>query len=415
MPLISVAQTWNPVLSGTNSDLESVDFPSASIGYTVGSDGTILKTENGGNTWLSLTSSYPGYRFWDVDFISDQVGYVVGESDPGSNPSGAAIILKTIDGGSIWTAVYNNNTHPLRDLFVVNSNVIYASGGAENIMGAQSKIVKSIDGGVTWNQVGPIYNGAGNAGVVFGGMYFFDADNGIMGMYDFLDQAYLASTTNGCQTLNRDAIVSSISYWNFATDFPTATTGYMTRATYTASTLPSSGDPVYLRKTTDGGLTWSETSIISSASIYDLDFLDASSGYVVGNSGIIKATTDGGQTWEDQTSNTTQELKSVQFVNPNLGFAVGKSGTILRFTNSNLGITEDANSRFDIFPNPSNSLITVAFNNSIDNFSLVNLTGEIVLSTNQNQIDVSHVAPGSYFGVVKSGSEIITKKIVISR
>ena len=50
------AQNWELINSNTNKNLNSVHFPTASIGYIAGNYETILKTTEGGNNWNSLTT-----------------------------------------------------------------------------------------------------------------------------------------------------------------------------------------------------------------------------------------------------------------------------------------------------------------------------------------------------------------------
>lgn len=59
----------------------------------------------------------------------------------------------------------------------------------------------------------------------------------------------------------------------------------------------------------------------------------ASTGYAVGNSGVILKTVDGGLNWTRQSSGTKNALLSVHFpVDASTGYASGWSGTILKTT-----------------------------------------------------------------------------------
>ena len=55
--------------------------------------------------------------------------------------------------------------------------------------------------------------------------------------------------------------------------------------------------------------------------LYDVDFVDASRGWVVGASGLILATTDGGTTWVKQISGTHGPLRAVAFADTVHGWA----------------------------------------------------------------------------------------------
>ncbi|MEZ6099090.1 MAG: YCF48-related protein [Pirellulaceae bacterium] len=80
--------------------------------------------------------------------------------------------------------------------------------------------------------------------------------------------------------------------------------------------------------TSDAGATWTNGPAASD-DLNELDFVTTSTGWVVGDSGIIQKTTDGGVTWSTQTSGSTQHLNGVSFVNADLGWAVGNGGTLM--------------------------------------------------------------------------------------
>jgi photosystem II stability/assembly factor-like uncharacterized protein len=80
--------TWGGKYRGTGVH-KSIYFPTRNKGYVVNDDGSILKTYNGGHTWISDTS---GTRngFTSVFFTDSITGYVVGDG---------GTILKTGHGG----------------------------------------------------------------------------------------------------------------------------------------------------------------------------------------------------------------------------------------------------------------------------------------------------------------------------
>ncbi|MBM3712833.1 MAG: T9SS type A sorting domain-containing protein [Actinobacteria bacterium] len=84
-------------------------------------------------------------------------------------------------------------------------------------------------------------------------------------------------------------------------------------------------------KTTDGGITWSETTF-PVHSLHSVCFINANIGWTVGAGGSIYKTTNGGTTWLSLSSGTTLNLNSVYFINENFGWVVGQTATILRTT-----------------------------------------------------------------------------------
>ena len=65
-------------------------------------------------------------------------------------------------------------------------------------------------------------------------------------------------------------------------------------------------------------------------------FTSSSTGYIVGDTGLILKTTNGGINWSSQMSNTDNSLLSVHFVTSNTGYSVGYYGTVLKTTNGGL-------------------------------------------------------------------------------
>lgn len=405
--MISNAQSWTTLISGSTSNLKSVHFPTTNIGYAVGDQGSILKTTNSGASWSGLTSSYPGYWFWDVHFISADTGYVCGETDPGSGPAGFGMIIKTIDGGLNWTSCISGSPFPIRDLFVLNKDTIFACGGSEGING---KIIKSLNGGSSWTPIGLTYNDA-----MLGGLCFLNSNTGFLGVYESVFGTYnptKASWLNTIDGMSFTTIVSSpYGYWNFATDFPDQSTGYMTRSTY-------AGDPAYLRKTTDGGITWTENIISGTNNIYAIDFINSNTGYIVGDGGVIKNTMDGGTTWTSETSGTTEDLRSVFLVNTGLGFAAGNNGKILKYTATAMDIS-DPNPSINpmvIFPNPNNGFFQIKNIKNNDKMEVFNTKGQLLLSkidlANNSIVDLTSFAAGLYTVVVTNNKGVYTSKFL---
>ncbi|MDI9319837.1 MAG: YCF48-related protein [Phycisphaerales bacterium] len=406
---VANAQNWTILSSGTTSNLKSVHFPTTSVGYATGDNGTILKTVNGGTSWVNVASSYTGYWFWDVHFISADTGFVCGESNPGTNPAGAGIFLKTYNGGTTWTTCIPSAAFPIRDMFVLSKDTIIACGGAEMTDG---KIVKSVDGGSTWTQIGSTYYDG-----MLGGLYFSNSTKGFLGLYESVFGTFNPTHSSWLSTTTGSTFSTTVSsakgYWNFSTDFPSTSTGYMMRSTYVGT------DTVYIRKTIDGGSNWTETAVPSYlGSIYGLDFVNNNTGYIVGGAGVIKKTIDGGTTWNTQVSGTTEELRSVYFVNTNLGFAVGNNGKILKWIAPS-GIENKflSNEEINIYPNPSSGAITITLPTDNAEINITDVLGQQVMSiqTTHKSTNLQLDLNGIYFAYIKTKQGIATRTLIVNR
>ena len=90
-----------------------------------------------------------------------------------------------------------------------------------------------------------------------------------------------------------------------------------------------------VNRTSNGGLNWNtiDTTISEPMSI---SFINALSGWVCGNGGMIKKTTNGGFNWLSCVSGTNDNLRTISFQNANNGVCAGDWGKILSTTNGGL-------------------------------------------------------------------------------
>jgi len=114
---------------------------------------------------------------------------------------------------------------------------------------------------------------------------------------------------------------SGTSQWIFDVCFVNADTGWVT------------GQDGMIRHTTNGGITWVAQNSGTTNDLRGVSFVDANIGWAVGPGGVIVQTINGGDSWVTQHSGTTSDLWNVSFVDANHGWAVGSNGTIRSTTN----------------------------------------------------------------------------------
>ncbi|MBL7139004.1 MAG: hypothetical protein ISS17_09545, partial [Bacteroidales bacterium] len=127
--------TWDKLTSGTTSDLSSVHFPSALIGYVSieNSSNTILKTINGGNSWSPKNLGQTiGVK--DLFFTTPDTGYLACSN---------STILKTTNGGNSWTEFNLGTSDYFYTITFTSRNIGYAAGSA-------GTLVTTTNQGVTW-------------------------------------------------------------------------------------------------------------------------------------------------------------------------------------------------------------------------------------------------------------------------
>jgi photosystem II stability/assembly factor-like uncharacterized protein len=80
-------------------------------------------------------------------------------------------------------------------------------------------------------------------------------------------------------------------------------------------------------KTTDGGATWIAQPAGMAETLRNVQFLDANTGWAVGENGALLHTTDGGAHWARQTAASTDDFRGVAFVSATQGWATSFHAT----------------------------------------------------------------------------------------
>ncbi|MDO5971580.1 YCF48-related protein [Flavivirga aquimarina] len=106
----------------------------------------IIKSTDSGATWQFIDMSSYASELVEIYFLTEDIGFVSGRSNSG------ATILKTTDGGVSWTEIYNSNIigEYLWKMQVLESNTNVLFGSIEAVSPNPGKLVKSVDGGLTW-------------------------------------------------------------------------------------------------------------------------------------------------------------------------------------------------------------------------------------------------------------------------
>jgi hypothetical protein len=126
--------------SGTSNHLYGVSFTDANTGTAVGGSGTILRTTNGGSSWISQSSGTTN-SLMSVSFTDANTGTVVG---------GYGMILRTTNAGSSWISQSSGTTNWLYGVSFTDAN----TGTA---VGDYGTILRTNTGGVTGIKEGRLF------------------------------------------------------------------------------------------------------------------------------------------------------------------------------------------------------------------------------------------------------------------
>ena len=95
---------WIPQVSDTPASLRGLSVVNASVAWTSGSQGTVLRTTDGGASWQTLPiPDTDSVDFRDIAAFDAQTAYVLSAGEP-------ALIYKTTDSGTTWQRQHYDTT-----------------------------------------------------------------------------------------------------------------------------------------------------------------------------------------------------------------------------------------------------------------------------------------------------------------
>jgi len=289
-------------LSIQNKEWNSISCPSSRTCYVaaglylVGGTGAVAKTTDGGDTFTvqSIPSSNPLHS---ISCPTRMTCYAGGDF---------GTVLKTTDGGANWKEILVGsvaNRPAIMGVYAPNENTVM-------LVGKNAFLNRTTDGG------GSFAPPTVRTFADYYDVFFADSNRGFA---TGNDGAYLATTDGG-------------DLWTTNGGLFGAGTMYVVRSVG-PTTLYAAGDT--LQKSTDSGKTWKKLSTASaetaSETFRHLDFLSETTGYVVTDRNVIRKTTDGGATWSaDLVSNGAGILRVVKCPTSEYCIAIGGFGTALR-------------------------------------------------------------------------------------
>ncbi|TVU53684.1 MAG: photosynthesis system II assembly factor Ycf48 [Arthrospira sp. PLM2.Bin9] len=294
---------WELVPVATDAKLFDIDFvDNSDHGWIVGSNATLLETQDGGKTWETkqLDLDEPNLLLTSVSFSGSE-GWVVGE------PS---VLLHSTDGGKSWTRIALSNKLP-----GAPNNIVALGPSAAEMTTNVGAIYQTKDGGQTW-------------------------------------QAMVEDAVGVIRSLSRSEqgeYVTVSAKGNFYSTWEPEQTSWTPHNRYSSKRLEKIGfgkDNRLWMLARGGEIRFSDPNdpeewsdpikpeFSTSWGLLDLAYRTPEEIWVTGGSGNLLCSFDGGETWQKdrKVEDIPSNFYRIEFMSPKRGFILGQRGTLLRYT-----------------------------------------------------------------------------------
>ncbi|MFQ5650908.1 MAG: YCF48-related protein [bacterium] len=408
-----------PVASGRFDD---VYFVTPDLGWIVSVQGTVYRTDDGGETWERQFFS-PGAGFRSVGFADSLRGWIGALSGPD-------FLWQTTDGGTTWSAVPSIQGPAISGICgmcVVNDSVVYGAGR----FSGPPRLIKTTDGGQRWTSL----DLSTHAGTLVD-CHFFTPDSGFVvggsptGQFPNRIKAVVLFTADGGATFETikttpNRPTGPQGEWCWKISFPTRQMGFVS-----IERVQFNVGAQHILKTTDGGLTWEEIEVGRAFRVQAIGMLTESLGWLGGEEETF-ATTDGGLTWQ-LTDFEWANLNRFRFFGDTLGYAVGR--TVYKYARDTLATSVDparpVPDGFALeqnYPNPFNRSTSIGYRLRVGGrvvLQVFNVSGQEVarlVDTEQTPgryhltFESSGLPSGVYYYRLRSRGRVETRKLILLR
>ncbi|AFY32156.1 photosynthesis system II assembly factor Ycf48 [Calothrix sp. PCC 7507] len=293
---------WAVVSVPTDAKLLDIAFTgNPQHGYLVGSNTTLLETNDGGDSWkpLKLELDDSRYRFDSISFVG-QEGWIVGE------PS---VLLHTTDEGRSWSRIPLSSKLPGNPIKIAalaaNSAELATDVGA---------IYQTADGGKNWKaQVDAAVGVVRNLNRSADGKYVaVSAKGSFYSVWEPGQNAWTPHNRTSSRRLENVGFGENGQLWLLA------------RGGQVQFSDPTKPDEWLEAQNPEMATSWG---------LLDLAYRTPDDIWIGGGSGNLLHSADGGKTWQKDrdVEEVAANFYKVVFLKPDQGFIIGDRGTLLKY------------------------------------------------------------------------------------
>ncbi len=411
----------------SNPNINVISVVNANLIWVCCDNEGVYRTTDAGLTWASRSTGLPAGNLYGISALDTSNCWV------GNN---AGSIYRTTNGGTNWTlqfSITGSFTNGLK-MFNLNYGVFQ---GDPTASGQPYQFRYTTNGGTNWllSPGSPISNN----------------EFGVVNAWDWIDtsQFWIGAANITANATSTRVFRTSAGFaggaWTSAVLNGSGTSDglfYQGVAFINASSGIVGSNNGSLRKTTDGGVTWSVAPIPSGIGSFSTNNMNGRKDGTntirlsMNSAGTNKCfkTTDLGSTWEEEilpALGLANGIQHMEFVNSSLGYAGGDAGLFMKYQgptgiNSSIDGTPSEYKLEQNFPNPFNPTTTINFTipkSSDVSLKIYDALGkEVATIVNEfkpsGKYSYEFAAPpsltsGIYFYKLVSGDFVSTKKLIL--
>jgi len=285
----------------------------------------------------------------------------------------------------LLSLLVSNTCYSQSGWFESQTNIVYRglhkNGNMINVACEGGAVLRTTDNGNTWKYVrnGSISYTYDN----FYCVYFLNQATGLAAGF-----SSIVKTTNGGDNWSQ---VYSTGRRVTGIDFINSNTGYAVGGSQYPYNI--------ILKTNNQGSTWISIAPPTNLCFADIKFLNSTTGFVSGDSGLVMKTTNSGENWTLRRLETAKKLRSLYFINDNTGWIAGDSGKLFKTTDCGINWTVQFSS--------ANYGINDIFFNDVNTGICALDSGLILYTSNGGQNWFSRIVNAKYnlYSVIKTNSD----------
>ena len=351
-----VAQQWLPVV-GAPSGLSVCQTLSADMCRIARSMSDHFVTNDGGASFDSAYTQFTTEWCLDMHFPTDQVGYACGGSHYGIHKN---VITKTVDGGATWFPLTSDEFpgFSFGRIHFVTEDIGFVSGDWANFL-------KTVDGGTTFTSIDLQLPGS----------------NSVLDIHFDGTIGYVCTRNRPAQVGDNDDIYRILKSTDLGDTWTVLYTDTLLDRTYTTDRGVNSvrfigpfglacGNNGLLLRTTDGGSTWSENTVLADTTFFfDLELVNEQTAFIMtqrayaGELLHTLRTDDGGLTWIP----IPEKFVNIS-VKAGAGYAIDDSYNLFKNMDVLNSVPDHGSLALSVFPNPCFEQIIVVLPESPDRY-----------------------------------------------